>query len=195
VKSGSSKIDLVAVRYAAVLLDMAAEAKAVDKVESDFVDLEKMVLESQDLQTMIDNPLISRTQQEKAIIAIAKKAKFNKLTVNFLGILAHNRRLNKLSAVVRAFKDELSARRGEVQAYVETAYVLTNAQTKALQDQLSKAMGTSVALNVEENSELLGGMVVTVGSTMIDDSVRCKLDKLKRAMGAGSNDQQLKEVG
>ena len=112
-------------------------------------------------------------------------------------MLAQNRRLNALPQVINAMKAEMRNRRGEVEAKVVSAFALTPAQTNALQKDLSKAMGTNVTLSVEVDKELLGGMAVTVGSQMIDDSVRSKLDRLKRAMSSGSNQNQVKleEVG
>ncbi len=176
---------------------MAEEGKLVDKVETDLQELAKMIEGSPELGKLIANPLISRGQQREGIMALANKVKFQKLTGNFLGVVADNRRLDMLPHMIEAFQKELRKRRGEVEAKVETAYVLTPAQTDALQKQLSKAMGTNVTLNVEVNKELLGGMVVTVGSRMIDDSVRRKLERLQRTMSAGSNENQtkLKEVG
>jgi F-type H+-transporting ATPase subunit delta len=174
---------------------MAAEAKLVEKVEKDLMDLKGMIESSSDLVMLIQNPLVSKKQQQTAIAALAKKAKFQNLTSNFLGVLAHNKRMGRLPSVIAAFTRELSERRGEVEAHVESAFSLSASQSKKLQEQLSKVVGSEVALNVSVNKDLLGGMVVTIGSTMIDDSVRRKLEKLGRKMGAGSNDQQLKEVG
>lgn len=195
--AGSSKNNLVARRYASALLDMADEAKSVEKIEKDMLALEAMLEGSEDLQRLIENPLMNRGAQQNGILAIATKAKFQKLTQNFLGVLAQNRRLNALPQVINAMKAEMRNRRGEVEAKVVSAFALTPAQTNALQKDLSKAMGTNVTLSVEVDKELLGGMTVTVGSQMIDDSVRSKLDRLKRAMSSGSNQNQVKleEVG
>lgn len=195
--AGSSKNNLVARRYASALLDMADEAKSVEKIEKDMLALEAMLEGSEDLQRLIENPLMSSGAQQNGILAIATKAKFQKLTQNFLGVLAQNRRLNALPQVINAMKAEMRNRRGEVEAKVVSAFALTPAQTNALQKDLSKAMGTNVTLSVEVDKELLGGMAVTVGSQMIDDSVRSKLDRLKRAMSSGSNQNQVKleEVG
>lgn len=195
--AGSSKNNLVARRYASALLDMADEAKSVEKIEKDMLALEAMLEGSEDLQRLIENPLMNRGAQQNGILAIATKAKFQKLTQNFLGVLVQNRRLGALPQVINAMKAELRTRRGEVEAKVVSAYALTPAQTNALQKDLSKAMGTNVTLSVEVDKELLGGMTVTVGSQMIDDSVRSKLDRLKRAMSSGSNQNQVKleEVG
>jgi F-type H+-transporting ATPase subunit delta len=184
---------IIAQRYAVSLLDMAEEAKSVEAVEKDVNDLLTMVEASPDLQTLIKNPLFSRTQQSNAVLALAKKAGFNKLTSNFLGVLVANRRLPYLEAAIKAFRTELTKRRGEMEAFIETAYALTPAQTDKLQKQLSKTLGTNVTLNVQINKELLGGLTVTVGSRMIDNSVRRKLERLQIAMNA--NEPQQKKVG
>lgn len=194
----SSKSGAVSIRYAAALLDMAAEANAVAQVETDIAELGAMIDASDEFRTMILNPLFGRAQQQRAILAIADKAKFQPLTRNFLGVLADNRRLSELPGIVRAFRSELTRRRGEVEARVVSAHALSDKQAKALQAQLSKVLGSNVTLNVDVDRDLLGGMVVTVGSTMIDDSVRRKLERLKRAMTTGSNQNQTlasKEVG
>lgn len=176
---------------------MAGEAKVVDKVEKDMQSLAQMIDSSPELQRLIGNPLISRSQQQDGILAVAEKAKFQQLTGNFLGVIANNRRLKLLPQMIEVFTEQLRLRRGEVEAKIETAFALSPAQTDALQKQLSKAMGTNVTLNVAVNKDLLGGMIVTVGSRMIDDSVRRKLERLQRTMSAGSNENQthLKEVG
>lgn len=178
----NSKSGLIAKRYAAALLDMAAEAKVLDKVEGDLHELAAMLKGSADLQSLVLNPLINRVQQKRAVAALAQSAKFHELTSNFLGVLADNRRLSALSAVIGAFHTEAAHRRGEVAARVQTAYALTPAQTDALQKELSKALGSNVTLNVEVAKDLLGGMIVTVGSRMVDDSLKRKLERLKRTL-------------
>lgn len=195
--AGSSNSNQVASRYVSALLDMAADAGQTEKVEKDLLELEAMIAGSGDLQMLIDNPLMNSAQQRAGILALADKAKFQQLTGNFLGVVANNRRLSLLPQIIRTCKTELRKRRGEVEAKVESAFALTPAQTDALQKELSKAMGVNVTLNVEVNKDLLGGMIVTVGSRMIDDSVRRKLERLQRTMSSGSNENQtqLKEVG
>ncbi len=161
---------------------MATEARLAEPVEKDLLALQSMLESSEDLRRLSGNPLVSRAQQKKAILALADKAKFQTLTANFLGVLAQNRRLPQLQAVIAAFQAELRRRRGEVEARVQSAFALNPAQTNALQEQLSQAMGTNVTLNVSVEKDLLGGLVVTVGSRMVDDSVKRKLEKLQRAM-------------
>jgi F-type H+-transporting ATPase subunit delta len=161
---------------------MAEQAQSVDKIENDINILEGMIAESDDLRKLIRNPLYNRMQQKNAIQALAQKAGFDGLSMRFLGVLAQNRRFSMLPNVIRAFKAELTRRRGGVEARVQTAVALSEAQTRALQKSLSDTMGSNVTLNVEVNHSLLGGMIVTVGSRMVDDSVRRKLERLKRAL-------------
>lgn len=195
--SGSSSTSQVASRYVSALIDMAEEAKLVSKVEKDLQELSAMIEGSEDLQALVENPLLNREQQKAGILAVAEAAKLQQLTGNFLGVVADNRRLSILPQIIAKFHEELRRRSGEVEAVVETAFALTPAQTDALQKELSGAMGVNVTLNVSVNQDLLGGMTVTVGSRMIDDSVRRKLEKLQRTMSSGSNENQtqLKEVG
>lgn len=195
-RSTTSHASPVARRYAAAFLDLAAQANAVDKINSDMENIGVMMASSTDLRTLVDSPRLSRAAQGQALQALAAKAGFQQLTRNFLGVLAANRRVAELPGVLAAFRDELRRRRGEVVADVRSAFALTPAQTKNLQEQLSKSLGgAQVTLNVGVQKDLLGGMVVTVGSRMIDDSVKGKLERLRRAMNSNSNDVQQKEVG
>lgn len=176
-----------ALRYASALVDTAIEAKALEAIEKDLNEFEAMIAASPDLQDLIRSPLFNRDEQRSAVGAIADKAGFNVLTRNFLSLLAENRRLNIVSAVIAAVKADMQRRRGEISANVQAAYKLSAAQQKALQEALGKATGRSVTLNVDINTDLIGGMIVTVGSRMIDDSVKRKLERLERAMKSGSN--------
>lgn len=176
-----------ALRYATALVDIAVETGKIDAVEKDLNDLEAMIAASEDLQTLIHSPLLSRVQQQEAVQAIAAKAKFQGITSNFLALLAQNRRLNMLVAMINAVRMDISRRRGEISAYVQSAFKLSPAQEKSLQESLSKAVGQAVAVNVEVKEDLIGGLVVTVGSQMIDDSVKRKLERLKIAMKSNAN--------
>lgn len=184
----SSQSSLVASRYVKALVDLAQDSKALDAVEKDFQDLSAMLSSSEDFQALIRSPLLGEKKQFAAIDALTAKAKFHALTTNFLKVLVSNRRLKVLPAALSAFDAEVSRRRGEVSVTVQTAQDLSAKQIKALQDALKKQTGANVAINAKVSPEILGGMIVTVGSQMIDDSVRRKLDKLKTAMGSGSNE-------
>lgn len=188
--------NVVAVRYASALIEMADDSKVLDKIEQDMADLDKMMESSADLSSVIRNPLISKQQKQAAIEAIASKAKFQDLTTKFLSVLAVNGRLQNVTMIMDAFKRQLRVHRGEIEIKVQTASALTAEQTKTLKKQFSDKIGMNVTLEVSVNKDIIGGMVVTIGSRMIDDSVRSKLERLGRSMGAGSNENTLlKEVG
>lgn len=178
----NTETGLIATRYATALLDMAVKDQVLEQVEKNLHDFAAMFEASPELRALVANPLVSRTQQERAVMAIAEKAQFHKLTINFLGLLAQNRRLGAVLAVIKAFRKESARRRGDAEAFVQTAHALTPAQTEALQKELSKALGSHVTLNVEVQKDLLGGMIVTVGSRMVDDSLKRKLERLERTL-------------
>jgi len=197
VAQSSSAAHQIASRYAAALLDTAKDAGALDSVEKDMTDLSAMLEGSADLQKLVSSPAFAEAQQLSAIQAIADKAAFNKLTTNFLQVLVNNGRLNALKIILTAFREEVSRRRGDITAKVATAFPLTDVQTKELQAQLKQALGSNVLLDMKVDKSLLGGMVVTVGSRQLDDSVKAKLAQLKRSLTTTSNQntKNLKEVG
>lgn len=175
-------------RYAAALIDLAEENKSLDKIAKDLNELQSMISNSDDLNMLITSPLLSKAQQDKALAAIAKKAKFQKLTVNFIGVLTENGRLSILSDIINAFEAELATRRGEITVNATVAQDMSEKQKKALQTAISKSIGADVTVKTTVEPSILGGMIVTVGSQMIDDSVARKLERLKAAMGKQSNE-------
>jgi F-type H+-transporting ATPase subunit delta len=169
-------------RYAMAFIDLAEESKALEKVEKDVAALYAMIKSSDDLRILLSSPQLSKATQMGAVNALAKKAKFQKLTQNFLGTLIQNGRLDVLLGIIEAFYAEMAKRRGEKTAIVNVVQDLTLKQKKDLQNALSKIAGGAVALDVRVTPEILGGMVVTLGSTMIDDSTARKLERLKLGM-------------
>lgn len=186
--SNSSASNIVSVRYASALMDLAGDSKKLKDVEKDILSLKAMLESSEDFASFVEKPVVSRSVKLSTILEIAKKAKLSQITSNFLGVLAQNGRLPYLPSIVEAFENALAAQRGDMVAKVETAFALTDKQTKELQAQISKALGANVAVDVSVDKDLLGGMIVTVGSTMIDDSVRRKLERLERAMSHGAQE-------
>lgn len=184
-------------RYAGALIDLAQQSKSVDKVKKDLEDLEGMIASSDDLAKFIHDPLMGTESQSSAMSAIAKTAKLQPLTVNFLGVLIENRRLNALVGIVQAYKKAVSVLAGEQDVCIETASKLTAAQQKEVQKKIETALGSSVSMQTKVTPEILGGMIVTIGSYMVDDSVRRKIDRLGAALKNNSNQntvQHLKEV-
>lgn len=195
--SSTKASSAVSSRYATALIDLSEKAGNLDKVEKDLGELRSMIEQSPDLSLLIHSPLINAVKAGTALAALAEKAGFQALTRNFLGVLGKNRRLQGLSAMIEAFYQELSRRRGEITVNVQTAQDMTPAQLAALQQSMSKSMGAEVSIRATVEPSILGGMIVTVGSQMIDDSVARKLERLKAAMSKQSNENitSKKEVG
>lgn len=181
--SGGIKASLAG-RYASALFDLASEAGSVSAVESDLEKLHSALAESADLTNLITNPQISRSQAAQAVAAVGKKLKISELTQNFLGVLAGNRRLGDLPAMIRAFGTIAAAQRGEVTATVTSAHELSKAQLATLKDKLTAREGRTVKLAADVDPDLLGGLVVTIGSKRIDGSIRTRLNSLAQAMKA-----------
>lgn len=169
-------------RYAKALFDLAVEKGAIDDVAKSLSTLASALTESTDLRDLTTNPLVSRADAIKAVAALTTALKLDGLTGNFLGVLAQNRRLGQLGATIRAFNSLAAAHRGEVTADITSAHKLSAAQTKALKAKLKEQLGREVTVNASIDPALLGGLVVKVGSQMIDGSIRTKLNTLATAM-------------
>ncbi len=172
-------------RYAAALFDLASEAGTVTAVESDLERLDEALAQSGDLAALTTNPEISRKASEQALSGVAKLLDLGQLTQNFLGVLAQNRRLGSLPAMIRAFRTIAAAQRGEVTAQVTSAHPLTDEQIETLKHKLTAREGRTVKLHSAVDPDLLGGLVVTVGSKRIDASIRTRLNSLAQAMKEG----------
>lgn len=169
-------------RYASALFDLAAENGSVSAVESDLENLEAALTESTDLRAATTNPQLSRSAQGAAVTAVAKVLGLSDLTTSFLGVLAANRRLAALGDMIRAFQTIAAAQRGEVSAQVTSARALSDDQLAALKDKLTQREGRTVKLKSSVDPDLLGGLVVTIGSQRIDGSIRTRLNSLANAM-------------
>jgi F-type H+-transporting ATPase subunit delta len=172
----------VAGRYATALFEIAKHDKALDQVEADIAALEAALAESGDLRSMIASPMHTREEQGRAIAAIAAKMGLGKTVANTLGLMAENRRLFVVPGLVSQIKALIADDRGEVTAEVISAKPLTKAQTESLAGTLKASVGKDVTLDVTVDEDLIGGLVVKVGSRMIDTSIRSKLAKLQNAM-------------
>ncbi|MBX7457831.1 F0F1 ATP synthase subunit delta [Qipengyuania sp. 1NDH17] len=171
-------------RYASALFDLASEAGTVTAVESDMDKLEAGLAESPELKMLTTNPRVTRSQAEKALWGVSAIMGLSELTQNFLGTLAQNRRLGQLSGIIRAFRAIAAAQRGEVAAEVTSAHALTDAQLADLKAKLTAREGRTVKLSTKVDPDLLGGLVVTIGSKRIDGSIRTRLNSLSQAMKA-----------
>lgn len=169
-------------RYASALFDLAVDGKLLDQTEEDLAKLKALTSESAEFSQLLKSPLIDRAGQKKAVAAVAETLSIGDLTCKTLGVLAQNRRLAVLPALIRDFTLLLSQHRGEVSADVTSAEPLTEKQIDALKKSLKLAVGRDVAIEAHVDESLLGGLVIKVGSRMVDSSLKTKLDTLKVAM-------------
>ena len=169
-------------RYATALFELAEADQLLDRVVEDLVGLNAMIDESDDLSRLVRSPMILRDDQTRAMMAILEKAGMDGLTRRFVGMVARNRRLFALSDMITAFLRLAASRRGEVTADVTSAIELTDDEHKSLAATLKKVMGAKVAVTAHVDPTLLGGLIVKVGSRMVDSSLGTKLQQLSLAM-------------
>jgi F-type H+-transporting ATPase subunit delta len=170
----------VAGRYASALFELASEQRKVAEVEAGLGRFRTMLDESPDLRRLVASPAFSAEEQTKAIKAVVDKAGIGGLAANFLQLIARNRRLFAVPDMIEAFRALAARGRGEVDAEVISAFPLETAQLTALEDQLRASVGgKQVKMNTRVDTSLLGGLVVKMGSRMVDSSLRTKLASLK----------------
>lgn len=169
-------------RYATALFELARESKAIDVVEASLGQVQKALTDSADFASLTTNASVSRDDAKKAVAGIAKAMKLDALTTKTLGVLAENRRLAETGAVANAFAALAATHRGEMTAEVTSAHALSAAQTKALAAKLKSRVGRDVAIDAKIDPAILGGLTVKIGSTLIDNSIRTRLNSLATAM-------------
>lgn len=173
---------IIAERYAGALFELADEKKALDQTAKDLETLKNLLAGSDDLRAALRNPLFDAAQQGAAVAEIAKKANLSPVVQNFLGVLSRNRRLSALDAISDAFLAALAKRRGEMTVEVSAAQKLTPEQVQRLTEKLNQTLAAKVRINEKTDPSLLGGLVVKIGSKLIDSSIRTKLVGLERMM-------------
>lgn len=178
----STGISGLAERYAVALFELADERHELDAVADDLRELRTMLLASGDLLRMVRSPVLTRAEQGKAMAVIAADAELSKLTSDFIAVVAGNRRLFAVPAVIEAYLAKLAERRGEVTAEVTAAQPLSDTQHNSLTEQLRRAVGSRVAIDVRVDPSLLGGMIVKIGSRMVDGSLKGRLQRLRLSM-------------
>ncbi|HEY3637931.1 MAG TPA: F0F1 ATP synthase subunit delta [Rhizomicrobium sp.] len=169
-------------RYARALFDLASEGNSVDAVASDLAGLKALLVESPDLARLVKAPVFSADEQRAGMDAVLRRMEATPLTMRFILTLARKRRLFALTDIIRAYDELLGRQKGEVDAEVSAARPLTEAETTELKAALKAKLGRDARLSTKVDPALLGGLVVKVGSRMIDSSLRTKLEGLRSAM-------------
>ncbi|ETX27587.1 F0F1 ATP synthase subunit delta [Roseivivax isoporae LMG 25204] len=172
----------IAERYASAVFEIARDEDAIGKLETDIDDLAAALSESADLRDLIQSPIYARSAQKQAIMAVAEKMGLSPVMRNTLGLMADKRRLFVLPAFVTQLRALLADHKGEVTADVASAIELSDDQRDRLARTLKDKVGREVKLNTTVDESLIGGLVVKVGSKMIDTSIRSKLAALQNAM-------------
>lgn len=172
----------IAGRYAQALFELARDAKALAALESDTEALGAALAASPELGAMIASPVIGRDEQAGAMAAVGAKMGLSDLMANTLALMASKRRLFVLPQLVADLRARIAAEKGEMTAEVTSAAKLTAAQAKALAETLKASVGKTVKLNTTVDESLIGGLIVKLGSTMIDTSVKARLASLQNAM-------------
>lgn len=169
-------------RYATALFDLASEAGSLDQTEADLKALGAALDESPELGHLIRDAIYSRDQQGKSMAAICAKMGLSQLVQNVIGLMAAKRRLFAVPELIEVFDGLMAEHRGEVTAEVTSARPMSDAQSNALVEQIKSATGREVKLNANVDESIIGGLIVKVGSKMIDSSIRSRLTNLQSAM-------------
>ena len=169
-------------RYATALFELARDEKSIDAVKADLDKFAALLAESEDLKRLVRSPVFAAEAQLKALSAVLDRAGISGISANFLNVLTANRRLFAVADVVRAFNALVAKFKGEASADVTVAEALSDKNLDALKTALKSVTGKDVALNVKIDSSIIGGLIVKLGSRMVDSSLRTKLNSIKHAM-------------
>ena len=178
----SGGITGLAGRYATALFELAVEAGQLDKIAGDLDTLQGLLSDSDDLQRLVRSPVLSREDQMRAMAAILAHADACDLAIRFVGLLAERRRLFVIEAVIDKFISMLAAHRGEIRAQVISARTLSDERLGHIRATLSKALGGDVVIDAQTDEDMIGGLLVHVGSRMVDSSLRSKIQRMQLAM-------------
>jgi len=169
-------------RYATALFELARDEKSIDAVKADLDKFAALLAGSEDLKRLVRSPVFAAEAQLKALSAVLDRAGISGISANFLNVLTANRRLFAVADVVRAFNALVAKFKGEASADVTVAEALSDKNLDALKTALKSVTGKDVALNVKIDPSIIGGLIVKLGSRMVDSSLRTKLNSIKHAM-------------
>jgi F-type H+-transporting ATPase subunit delta len=169
-------------RYATALFELALESNTVDAVTGDLDGFDALVSDSPDLARLVRSPVFGADEQGKALAAVLAKAGIGGLAAKFLMLVTSNRRLFAVRDIIKAYRALVARHKGELTAQVTVAETLSDAHRNAIRDALKSVTGKDVGLDVKVDPAIIGGLVVKLGSRMVDSSLRTKLNSIKQAM-------------
>ena len=174
--------DIVSDRYGSALYDLASEKKCIDEILNDLDVIEKVMKENSELRKVIRSPLVNSEEKLNILLKIFSELNFNNLTTTFLKVLDNNKRIANISSIILQFKKINSEKRGDIAANVTSANELSEDEKNNITNQLKNTLGQKLSLNFDVDKNIIGGLIVKVGSKMIDTSLANKINKLKIAM-------------
>lgn len=195
--AGKTGNQAIARRYATAFFELASEQSQIDVIAGDLTTIEALLASGGDMDRFIHNTTLRRADQVKALSALAAQFKLSPLSEKLLGVVAQNRRLPDLAGIVAATQELIAEHRGEVTAEVTAAQALDQSQIEAIASNLKKVLGKNVQVNLHVDAAIMGGLIVKVGSRLIDSSVKTKLERLHRALKSNnesSDKAKMKEV-
>ena len=174
--------DLVSDRYASALYELAAEKKLVDSVLNDLSNLKNIMKDNKELSLVVKSPLISSSDKQNIFETLLEKINANELTNTFIKVIEKNKRFSNLASIITQFININSQKRGDVIADITSADELNDDQKNNITNQLKSILGDKLSLSFDVDKNIMGGLIVKVGSKMIDTSLANKINKLKIAM-------------
>ena len=180
--SQQSSRELIADRYASALYELSSETKCTDEVLNDLLKIKNYINQSSDFKLLIKSPLISAGEKMNILKKILSNHSSNALTSNFIKVITYNKRINFLPIIIDRYNSINTEKRGDVIADITSAEILTDQQKKGIKSQLGSMLGEKLSLNFKIDNKIIGGLIVKVGSKMIDSSLNSKINKLKIAM-------------
>ena len=174
--------DLISERYGSALYDLASEKKCIDSILNDFEVAEKVLKESSELRQVIRSPLVNSDEKLNILLKIFSQSNLHDLTTTFLKVLSDNKRISNLISIILQFKKINSEKRGDITADITSADELSEDEKNNITNQLKNSLGQNLSLNFDVDKDIIGGLIVRVGSKMIDTSILNKINKLKIAM-------------
>lgn len=180
--SKSFSKDLISNRYASAIYDLSSESNSVEEILNDFVSIKEYNENNKDFKLLIRSPLISSNVKLKIVKKILSKISNNDLTLKFINLLAYNKRMNFLPSVIDKFIEINSHKRGDVIAEIISAEKLSLDQKNSITNHLNSILGDKLSLNFSIDTNIIGGLILKIGSRMIDSSLGLKINKLQISM-------------